>query len=226
MPGPVPSRRPEGRVPASARIGVARDKAFQFYYPANLDLLREFGAELVFFSPLRDADLPEVDGLYLGGGYPELAARQLGDNVSMRKAVLRFAESGRPIHAECGGLMYLAEALEDLEGVSHPMVGLLPTTIRMRPPRLSLGYTEVVTTRETLLGPAGTRVRGHEFHYSTADPVPDAVPRVYRLRRRAGEERAEGYLVGRALLSYVHLHFGSNPEVPRRFVEACVVARR
>ena len=227
--GPLPGGTSAGvieRVAPRVKIGVARDTAFQFYYAENLERLEAAGARLVFWSPQADTELPEVDGLYLGGGYPELAARQLGDNVSMKKAVLRFAESGRPIHAECGGLMYLAEALEDLEGVSHPMVGLLPTTVRMRPPRLSLGYTEVATTRETLLGPAGTRVRGHEFHYSTADPVPDAVPRVYRLRRRAGEERAEGYLVGRALLSYVHLHFGSNPEVPRRFVEACVVARR
>jgi cobyrinic acid a,c-diamide synthase len=183
------------------------------------------GARLVFWSPQTDAELPEADGLYLGGGYPELAARRLGENVSMRKAVLRFAESGRPIYAECGGLMYLAEALEDLDGITHPMVGLLPTTVRMRPRRLSLGYTEVTLIAETFLGGPGTTARGHEFHYSTLDPVPESVPRAYRLQRRGGDPRAEGYLIGRALLSYVHLHFGSNPGLAAEFVAACAGAR-
>jgi cobyrinic acid a,c-diamide synthase len=207
--------------PPRARIGVARDAAFCFYYPENLALLRAAGAELVDWSPLTDRALPAVDGLYLGGGYPELHGAALSANGPMREAIRSFAAAGRPIYAECGGLMYLAEAIEDLDGALHAMVGLLPATVRMRPQRLSLAYTEVALRQTSLLGPAGTAARGHEFHWSTLDPVPDSVPRVYTLRRRGGDERAEGYQVGNALLSYVHLHFGSNPDLARQFVAAC-----
>jgi len=226
-PGGLPSAcRPERTVPARAcpvRIGVARDAAFQFYYAENLDLLRAAGGELVFWSPVADSELPEVEGLYLGGGYPELHARRLAENTALRKAVRVFAEAGRPIYAECGGLMYLAEALED--GITHPMVGVLPATVRMRPRRMALGYTEVVFTDPTPLGPAGTTARGHEFHYSTLEPVPPSVKRAYRLGGPGAPDRAEGYLIGRTLMSYVHLHFASNPELPRAFIAACAGSR-
>lgn len=220
---------PAGRLSVAqikARIGVALDLAFQFYYPANFALLRAAGAELVFWSPLGDAVLPEVDGLYLGGGYPELYASQLAANCAMRKAVRAFVAEGRPIYAECGGLMYLAESIEDLEGNIHPMVGVLPTTVRMKPKKLTLGYAEVELTAETPLASRGTSIRGHEFHYSRIDEVPATVSRAYRVRmQRGGAEYAEGYLVGRALMSYVHLHFASNPDVAGSFVEACARAR-
>jgi cobyrinic acid a,c-diamide synthase len=209
----------------SVRIGVAHDAAFCFYYRDNLALLRAAGAELVYWSPLTDSTLPAVDGLYLGGGYPELHASALGANKAIRDAVRVFAHAGRPIYAECGGLMYLAAALEDLDGRTHPMVGLLPTTVRMRPRRLSLSYTEVTLQANSPLGPSGTVARGHEFHFSSLDPVPEAVPRVYRLRRRHGDERDEGYRIGNALLSYVHLHFASNPRIAMSFVRACAEAR-
>jgi cobyrinic acid a,c-diamide synthase len=207
------------------RIGVAHDAAFCFYYRDNLALLEAAGAELTYWSPLSDAALPAVDGLYLGGGYPELHGAALGANKTMLEAVRAFATAGRPIYAECGGLMYLAEALEDLDGAAHAMVGLLPATVRMRPRRLSIGYTEVTLQGESPLGAAGTAARGHEFHYSSLDPVPASIPRVYRLRRRRGEERDEGYRIGNTLLSYVHLHFASNPEVARHFVAACAGER-
>jgi cobyrinic acid a,c-diamide synthase len=202
---------------ASVRIGVARDAAFQFYYEENLERLQAAGSELVFWSPLADP-VPDVDGLYFGGGYPELHARALGDNAGALKAVMEVAAAGTPIYAECGGLMYLAEALEDMDGVPHRMVGLLPATVRMRPRRLTLGYREVRFSIDTPLGPEGTVARGHEFHCSTLDVLPASVTRAYR--------PVEGYLVGRALLSYVHLHFGSNPELARNFVAACEAARR
>ena len=206
------------------RIGVARDLAFQFYYEENLALLRDAGAELVFWSPETDAELPDVNGLYFGGGYPELRARELSANATVRRAVAKFIESGGAVYAECGGLMYLADALEDLDGGVHEMVGVLPATVRMRPRRLSLGYTTITTTAPSLLGPPGTLARGHEFHYSTLERVPVSVPRVYRLTDPRGGERVEGYLVGSALASYVHLHFGSNPSIAKAFVCAC--ARR
>ena len=219
---------PRGWAPlAKTKIGVALDEAFQFYYPANFDLLQAAGAELHFWSPLRDAALPPVDGLYLGGGYPELYAKELSANIAMREAVRAFAGSGRPLYAECGGLMYLSRALEDLDGSEHPMVGLLPTHVRMRPKKLTLGYVEVELVRDTLLGQRGTVLRGHEFHYSRIDEVPPSVPRAYRLRRRrGGEEQAEGYLLGNVLLSYVHLYFASNPEIAERFTQHCQQRRK
>ena len=208
-------------VPLRARIGVARDTAFCFYYRDNFALLEAAGAELVPWSPLTDGAVPRVDGLYFGGGYPELHAAALAANKPVRDAVHAFADSGGPIYAECGGLMYLADALEDLDGATHAMVGLLPTTVRMRPRRLSLAYTEVTFTGATPLGEAGMAARGHEFHFSRIDALPDTIPRAYRLRPRHGEERAEGYVVERALMSYVHLHFASNPALADRFVTAC-----
>jgi cobyrinic acid a,c-diamide synthase len=209
------------------RIGIARDLAFQFYYPANLDLLRAAGAELVFWSPLDDPDLPDVDALYLGGGYPEVHAGRLAANAPMREAVRAFAAAGRPVYAECGGLLYLAEALEDERGVLQPMAGVLPTVGRLGPKRLTLGYAEVELTRSTLLGPAGTVARGHEFHASRIDPVPERVPRAYTVRMsRGGPPRAEGYLLGETLMSYVHLHFGSNPRVADHLVRHVRARRR
>jgi len=234
--------RPPRTVPANARstpgnpgrssmpratIGIARDHAFQFYYAENLDLLREAGAELVEWSPLADGEPPDVDGLYFGGGYPELDAQQLTDNARCRQSVRRFAlDAGRPVYAECGGLMYLAESLEDAEGRVHEMVGLLPARVTMRPPRMSLGYLGVTLTAPTPLGPAGTVARGHEFHFSTLSPVPASVPRAYGVTAPGGATRAEGYVVGRSLMSYVHLHFASNPALARGFVDACAAARR
>jgi cobyrinic acid a,c-diamide synthase len=212
------------RVGVRVRVGVASDVAFQFYYRENLALLESAGAELVFWSPLTDS-VPETDGFYFGGGYPELYARGLADNADAREALRARAERGVPIYAECGGLMYLAEALEDLDGVTHPMVGLLPATVRLRPRRLTLGYREVRLTAPSPLGAAGAVARGHEFHYSTLDAVPERIPRVYRLEDGRRGDRAEGYLIHRALLSYVHLHFASNPELPRAFVAACADAR-
>jgi cobyrinic acid a,c-diamide synthase len=206
------------------RVAVARDVAFQFYYRENLAMLEAAGAELVFWSPLTDR-VPKADGFYFGGGYPELWAGALAGNTDALKAVRELAERGTPIYAECGGLMYLAEALEDLDGVAHRMVGVLPATVRLRPRRLTLGYRQVRLTAPSPLGATGAVARGHEFHSSTLDAVPERIARVYRLADGHGGERAEGYLIHRALLSYVHLHFASNPELPRAFVAACADAR-
>ena len=225
--GSRPRPTPSTPVASSAvRIGVARDIAFQFYYDENFERLRDAGAEIIFWSPENDSSIPAVDGLYFGGGYPELRAKALAANSGIRNAVRKFVDEGRPVYAECGGLMYLADALEDLDGHLHEMVGVLPATVRMKPRRLSLGYTSVVTSGPSLLGPAGTAARGHEFHYSTLDSVPESVARVYRMSDTRGNERAEGFQIGRALLSYVHLHFGSNPAIAVAFVDACTEWRR
>jgi len=198
-------------------IGVARDKAFCFYYPDNLELLRAAGAELVEFSPLTDAKLPaDLDGLYFGGGYPEVYAEELAQNGSMLAAVRDAADAGIPIYAECGGLIYLAEAIEP-----QAVTGIFPATVRMLPKRKALGYREVTLQADTLLGPAGTVLRGHEFHYSEIE-MPEEVHRVYRVSARNGQETfIEGYASGNVLGSYIHLHFGSNPQVADNFVAAC-----
>jgi cobyrinic acid a,c-diamide synthase len=222
----LPAPPPAETATARATIGVARDAAFQFYYAENLALLREAGARLVFWSPLADPAPPDADGLYFGGGYPELHAQSLADNGSMLKAVLAFAESGRPIYAECGGLMLLAESLEDMHGVPHAMVGLLPARVRMARDRLTLGYRQVELAMDGPLGAAGLVARGQEFHCSTLGAVPDRVRRIYRVTSPTGTTDAEGYMVGRAVMSYIHLHFASNPALPRAFVDACLEARR
>jgi cobyrinic acid a,c-diamide synthase len=212
-----PAPPPEApAVPATVRIGVARDEAFCFYYADNLELLEQAGAELVEFSPLRDP-LPErLDGLYLGGGYPELHARELSAQEATRAAVRELAESDRPIYAECGGLMYLAETLE-LDGTSYPLCGVLPFRTRMPAP-LAIAYVEVTTTGG-IFG-AGRSARGHLFHRSEIDGDV-AAERCYRLRTTRGEHAEEGYGLGNVLASYAHLHFASNPDLATAFVERC-----
>jgi cobyrinic acid a,c-diamide synthase len=217
------ARRPGAARPVPrprATIAVARDTAFQFYYPDNLEMLERAGARLRFWSPLSDAALPEVDGLYLGGGYPELHAAALAGNRAMREAVAAFARSGRPVYAECGGLMYLAESLTDLDGRTWPMAGVLPAGVRMERARLVIGYREVELIAAGPLGPAGTRARGHEFHCSTLGEVPPSVARLYSVTG-GGAARPEGFTIGATLMSYVHLHFGSNPSIVGHLVSAC-----
>lgn len=237
----APSEIPDTGSPSKkVRIGVARDRAFCFYYAENLRLLEEAGATLAFFSPLADSALPEgLDGLYLGGGYPELHAESLSQNKSMLAAIRGFCASGRPVLAECGGYMYLMDSIRtspdtDQEETTFPMAGVFPFRCAMTPRFRALGYREAVTAASSPLGPAGTVIRGHEFHYSAIlDEAPsDGKPSesdnlsglqfVYDLSDRKGPIcTQEGALIGNVLGSYVHLHFASNPAVPVSFVTAC-----
>jgi cobyrinic acid a,c-diamide synthase len=206
------------------RIGVARDEAFHFYYDANLRMLERAGAELVEFSPLRATQLPDVDGVYIGGGYPEVHARALEANSSMRRALRALAERGSPLYAECGGLMYLCDSLITHAGDRHEMVGLIPGCAIMTERLQALGYVDVETTLDSLLGPAGTRFRGHQFRHSRFEA--GRAPELYRITAaRSGESSAEGFGRANLVASYIHAHWASNPDIAESFVGHCAARR-
>ena len=200
----------------TSRVGVARDEAFCFYYADNLELLKQAGAELVEFSPINDPLPDDLDGLYIGGGYPELHAAKLAGNTATKQAIRDFAAAGGPIYAECGGLMYLADRLE-LEEAAYPLCGILTFSTKMPAP-LKIAYVEINTTGG-LFGPGHT-ARGHLFHHSEIVREP-AVERCYQLRTTRGEEGEDGYHVGNVLASYVHLHFASEPNLAAAFLHRC-----
>jgi cobyrinic acid a,c-diamide synthase len=211
------------QIKASVRIGVARDNAFCFYYPDNLELMEAAGSELAFFSPINDKQLPpDLDGLYLGGGYPELAADRLAANMDLRNQIRDKSQNGMPIYAECGGFMYLCEKLLDQNANRHSMVGCFPFRAQMHSRLKALGYREITLTEDTILGPAGQTIRGHEFHYSELTTSESGMNTVYHLTDRIGvDQPPHGYYTNRTLGSYTHLHFGSQPQVAEHFVSAC-----
>jgi len=218
--------------PKKIRIAVARDRAFCFVYEDNLRLLRDAGAEIVGFSPLSDTHLPHgIGGIYLPGGYPELFAETLSANQSMIDEITAAIESGMPVYAECGGFIYLSQGVRDNASPGNsatvdcqsmiPLVGIFPVSTRMLPRRKALGYREVELSVDSILGPAGTIARGHEFHYSEMEEMPQEVERLYEVRKNGTVIAAEGYLYRNCLASYLHLHFGSCPEMAGAFVKNC-----
>jgi cobyrinic acid a,c-diamide synthase len=203
------------------RIGVARDHAFSFYYEDNLDLLREQGADVIPFSPIADEALPsDLDALYFGGGYPELYARELSANTPMLDQIRAFARSGGHIYAECGGLLYLSQQLTTAHGSVYPMLGILPLKMEMTSKLVDFGYVTVTFTQDCLLGPRGTIIRGHSFHYSRICSDCEVATSYQVGFSLSGKQQREGFTHGSVLASYVHLHFGANPVVARHFVGA------
>lgn len=215
-------------------LAVAQDEAFHFYYPDLLDELKKRGGNILFFSPLRDVALPAgVDALYLGGGYPEVYAKELSENVQMLDSIRAFAKADGVIYAECGGLIYLTQSLMTRAGDEYPLVGLVPAKTRMTDKRIRLGYVEVTLKADSLWGQAGATLRGHEFHYGEllSDPTQHesaAWSAVYERRRQNNQpETDEGFqsLNGRILASFVHLHLASHPEALDRFANLCCKAK-
>lgn len=205
--------------PTRVRIAVAQDAAFSFYYQDNLDLLVHHGAELVPFSPLTDPALPAgARGLYLGGGFPEVYGAQLAVNRALKRELVELVDDHLPVLAECGGFMYLTEALIDLNGQQHSMVGVLPGVCKMRP-RSKVGYLTVKPFRDTLLLAKGEVVRTHEFHCSELTTQIAFQGAAFAIKERPGE--VEGYAEGNTLASYLHIHFASRPDLAPRFVAAC-----
>ncbi|MFG3344632.1 cobyrinate a,c-diamide synthase [Streptomyces sp. NPDC048018] len=194
-------------------VAVAGGAAFTFSYAEHTELLTAAGAEVVAFDPLRDEALPEgTRGLVIGGGFPEMYGEELSANEALRKAVAELAASGAPVAAECAGLLYLARSLD-----GHPMCGVLDAEARMSP-RLTLGYRDAVAVSDGVLAPAGTRLRGHEFHRTVIEPGAGAQP-AWGLRQP--EPRVEGFVQGGVHASYVHTHWAGAPAVAARFVERC-----
>ena len=227
LPGQIQQGQP-GKDEKKVRIAVARDNAFCFYYADNLELLEQQGAELVFFSPMADRNLPQnIDGLYFGGGYPELFAGKLAENTALGNRVKEKSADGMPIYGECGGFMYLCEELVDLDNNRYRMSGCFPFATRMFRRLKALGYREVTLTRNTVIGNAGLTIRGHEFHYSELVDLSTDVPTAYSISDRSGMDKApEGYIINHTLGSYNHLHFGSQPDAARCFVENCLAYRQ
>jgi cobyrinic acid a,c-diamide synthase len=203
------------------RLAIAKDAAFNFYYADNLDLLRASGAELVEWSPLHDRQLPpNVQGLYFGGGFPEVFAETLAANLPARQSVRAAIKAGMPTYAECGGLMYLCDRIVDFNEVAHPMVGIFPTTAVMGK-RLILGYRQLTARQDNLLLNVGDRIWGHEFHRSTLTDSP-----LQPLYDMQGYESKlsfapEGWYGESVQAAYTHLHFGARPDLPQRFVNYC-----
>ena len=194
----------------SVRIAVATGPSFSFLYRENLESFEAAGAEVAFFDPTTDERLPaRTDALYLGGGFPETNAEALSSNSAMRESVRSFAESGRPVVAECGGLLYLVRELD-----GHPMCGVLDATARMTG-RLALGYREATAPTASPLAEAGTGVRAHEFHYSSVEPGAGRRPAWY-----LADRGPEGFVDGGVHASYLHTHWAAVPELPRRLVRA------
>lgn len=208
------------------RLGIARDKAFCFYYKENLKMLEQAGAELLPFSPLEDANLPDaLDGIYIGGGYPESFPDALSKNKGMRRKILELSRSGMPIYAECGGLMYLGRSLKNFDGQKYPMVSVFPVDIEMDKNFLAIKYVEIETTKETLLGPTGTKARGQEFHQSKLVSS-DHKNGCYRVTTSHQQVFSEGFRQASVLASYIHLHFKSNPSIPAHFISRCLEYRK
>lgn len=197
----------------SVRVAVARDRAFCFYYRDNLEMLEEMGAELVYFSPLTDETLPQCDGLILGGGYPELYLHALSANRGMREAIRAAVRGGLPTIAECGGFMYLTEAIGEQE-----MVGAIPTRCFNAGKLCRFGYTIVQSQQNTLLLNAGESIRAHEFHYWDAEMSGDA----YQSRKPSGKSWSCAYATPTLYAGYPHLYLPSNPQAARRFICKCL----
>lgn len=212
--GPTWSPIAERQVARGTKIAIARGPAFSFHYQENLELLEGAGAELVGFDPMVDEALPEGAGaLVLAGGFPEVFGAELSANEKLRAEVAAFAASGRPVLAECGGLLYLCDELD-----GHAMCGVLPARAYMAG-RLTLGYREATATTATPWLPAGTTLRGHEFHYSKVESLDPRAAAAWQLSTRTFE-RPEGIVRGGVQAGYLHVHWGAHAEVAHAFARA------
>ncbi|HEX9063250.1 MAG TPA: cobyrinate a,c-diamide synthase [Clostridia bacterium] len=205
-------------------IGVAMDRAFNFYYRDNLDLLEDLGSELVYFSPINDNVLPEsIQGLYIGGGYPEVYAREISSNLQMKKRIQDAINRGMPSYAECGGLMYMSENIIDRDGNSFEMMGIIPAVSEMTSKLQRFGYVDVQIEEDCVLSNRTSSVRAHEFHYSKTT-LKRECKSCYKVLKHRNDKVISwecGYKVNNLLAGYPHIHFWANPDLAKSFVENC-----
>lgn len=233
----------EPKMGVKPKIGVALDEAFNFYYRDNIDLLKLAGAEIVYFSPVKDPSLPEIDGLYIGGGYPELFAAELEANESMRMDIKKASVAGMPIYAECGGLMYLTEKIStgvpgkgtyhdaSMPESTYSMVGALPGHTIMGQTRV-VSYNIGTLNKDCLIGKKGNSFKGHEFHHSEIREIPKNAEFAISLSRGTGiKDDRDGLISGNTLGSYAHLHgvayrelASSLVETSRKFLESRLIS--
>lgn len=204
----------------NVRLGIAFDKAFNFYYQDSLDLLEEMGVHLEYFSPLTDTLPEDIDGIFFGGGYPELFAKELADNKMMLRGIKEKSAQGIPIYAECGGLMYLGSALEDLAGQLHPMVNILSGKSTMQKRLQRFGYCEGIVQSDIPIAQTGDIIRGHEFHYSNFETEEQPVLNMQKNMTDGSVKKwGGGYLRNKSFGSYLHSHFGGNYKFALEFIK-------
>jgi cobyrinic acid a,c-diamide synthase len=210
----------EKRAPKEIRIAVAKDAAFNFYYQENLELLEAYGAECVYFSPLKGEPLPDnIHGIYLGGGFPEKFAIELANNHEVKVSIKHAIENGVPTLAECGGYMYLANSIETTDGERYEMVGIVPGSIKMQSHLSAIGYREITGISGNYLLRENEKARGHEFHYSTFHSINEISP-AYKVKG-VQTVSCEGYMIRNLVAGYTHLHFASCLTMVKNFVQKC-----
>jgi len=217
---PVTQDVPPASQEGGPRIGIVRDSAFHFYYPENLEALERLGAELVFIDALSDAELPQIDALYIGGGFPETHAEQLEANVSFRASLRSAIEDGLPVVAECGGLMYLSESIER-DGIAREMVGVFPVSFDIAERPQGHGYTVLTTARANPYFPEGAELKGHEFRYARmVKGDPSKLPMAFAVERGRGfDGRGDGLLYKNVLASFTHFHAAATPQWAEALIE-------
>ena len=211
------------KLKAKVKIGVAFDEAFNFYYPSNLNLLSHLGAEIVRFSPIHDKTIPAgVQGLYIGGGFPEMFVTQLEANQTLRQSILHAIDSGMPVYAECAGLMYLTKTVADFDGKTYQMVGALEGNTKMTDKTL-VTYSEAKVIESNILSQPDATIRGHEFHNSVITDIPKDAEFAYQMRMGEGiRDKKDGWIRNNALASYVHIQFAQNVTIAQRFIDKCL----
>ena len=213
-------------VSPAVTIAVAYDKAFHFYYEDNLDILKYYGAKLVQFSPLNAKFIPPLtDGIYIGGGFPEIFAGELAKNKILMKNIKTKSEDGMPIYAECGGLMYLMEKIVDFESREFPMAGIFPGIVKMDKKLRMLGYHKIESVCNNILCKKGARTKGHVFHWSYIEKIPKDANFAFEIQGRKGKH-PDGFLKKNTLAGYIHIHFGTSPLWAKHFINACLSYKR
>lgn len=208
----------------SVHIAVAKDAAFNFYYEENLELLRGYGAEIHFFSPLDNEEVPpQAQGLYIGGGFPEEFAEQLSENTVSKNSIRSAIEKGLPTLAECGGFMYLTQSITNRAGETYEMLGVIEGHIKMQEKLAALGYREITGVTGNFLINENEHAKGHEFHYSTYEGNHQTPAYFSKGRFRA---QHEGYLRNNLVAGYTHFHFASNPKLVQNWLEKCLEEKR